>query len=184
MSGVVYALCPLLSGGGEEPGGLDLVLPNPGTMVWTWAIFIVLFLVLWKFAWGPISKSLEEREQRIHGDVNRAEQALAQADAKAKEYEQKLSDIRGEAQAIIAEGKADAEKLRKKIEDEARAEAARLVEEARREVGLAKDAAVAELREAAADMAMEMAAKAAGKILKPADEKRLREEALAELTKA
>ena len=181
MIGVHTPLLPLLAGGGDKPGGLDLVLPNPGTMVWTWAIFLLLFLVLWKFAWGPISKSLHEREQRIRGDVGRAEAALAAAEAKAQEYQQKLSDIRGEAQALIAEGKADAEKLRAKIEADARAEAKRLIEEARREVGLAKDAALAELREAAADMAMTMAAKAAGKILTPADEKRLRQEALAEL---
>ena len=150
-------------------------------MVWTWLIFVLLLLFLWKFAWGPIAKSLDEREQRIHGDVNRAEEALKAAEAKGQEYAQKLSDIRGEAQALIAEGKSDAEKLRAKIEAAARAEAARLVDEARREVTLAKDAALHELREAAADMAMEMAAKAAGKIIKPADEKRLREEALAEL---
>lgn len=173
----VHAL-PLLAGGGGS-----LVTPDLGTMVWTWTIFVLLLLILWKFAWGPIAKSLEAREERIRGDVNRAEEALARAEGKAKEYEQKLSDIRGEAQAIIAEGKADAEKLRTKIEADARSEAKRLVDEARREVGLAKDAALHELREAAADMAMTMAAKAAGKILTPADEKRLRQEALAELAK-
>jgi F-type H+-transporting ATPase subunit b len=183
MMGVCSTLPALFAGGGSDASGLDLVLPNPGTMVWTWAIFLLLFLVLWKFAWGPIAKSLHEREQRIHGDVNRAEEARAKAEALAKQYEAKLSEIRGEAQAIIAEGKADAERLRVKMEADARSEAKRMVDEARREVALAKDAALAELREAAADMAMSMAAKAAGKILTPADEKRLRQEALAELAK-
>jgi F-type H+-transporting ATPase subunit b len=181
MSGHWFSVCtPLLAGGGAD--STSLVTPGLGTMVWTWVIFTLLLLVVGKIAWGPISRSLTEREARIHGDVNRAEEALARAEAKAQEYQQKLSDIRGEAQAIIAEGKADADKLRQKIDAEARAEASRLIAEARREVSLAKDAAVAELREAAADMAMTMASKAAGKILTPADEKRLRAEALAELT--
>jgi F-type H+-transporting ATPase subunit b len=170
-------LAPLLSG--AEPSAL--VQPDFGTILWTWVTFGALCLVLFLVAWKPINKSLAEREDRIGGQVKRAEEANAKAEALVAEYSAKLDEVKTEAQAIIAEGKADAEKLRQKIEADARSEADRLMAGALRDVTLAKEAALAELRQATADLAVEMAAKSIGKVLKPEDETRLREECLAEM---
>lgn len=168
---------PLL--GGAEPSAL--VQPDFGTIVWTWVTFGALCLVLLGVAWKPINKSLAEREDRIGGQVKRAEEANAKAEALVAEYGAKLETVKTEAQAIIAEGKADAEKLRQKIEAQARTEADRLMAGAVRDVTLAKEAALAELREATADLAVAMAAKAVGKVLTAEDESRLREACLAEM---
>jgi F-type H+-transporting ATPase subunit b len=170
-------MAPLL--GGAAPS--DLVQPDFGTIVWTWVTFGALCLTLLIVAWKPINKSLAEREDRIGGQVKRAEEANAKAEALVAEYNARLDEVKTEAQAIIAEGKADAEKLRQKIEAEARTEADRLMAGAVRDVTLAKEAALAELREATADMAVQMAAKSIGKVLTAEDETRLREECLAEM---
>ena len=174
--GGAWAL-PLLAG--ASPG--SLVTPDLGTMVWTWATFLLLFLLVKVFAWKPIAKSLEAREERIAGDVKRAEEARAKAEGLVAEYQKRLDQIRGEAQAIIAEGKADAEKVREKILADARTEGERLLAGATRDVTLAKQAALAELRAAAADLAVELSARALGRTLSPQDEQRLRQECLAEL---
>jgi F-type H+-transporting ATPase subunit b len=174
-SGALVA--PLL--GGAEPSAL--VQPDFGTIVWTWVTFGALCLTLLIVAWKPINKSLAEREDRIGGQVKRAEEAHAKAEALVVEYTAKLDEVKTEAQAIIAEGKADAEKLRQKIEAEARTEADRLMAGAVRDVTLAKEAALAELRQTTADLAVEMAARSIGRVLSPDDQTRLREECLTEL---
>ncbi|MCI0341086.1 MAG: F0F1 ATP synthase subunit B [Planctomycetales bacterium] len=163
-----------------EGGGASLITPELGTVVWTVATFAVLFFLLWWFAWGPISKALEAREHRIEGDVKRAEEARLEAERLIAEHQRKLDQVRDEAQAIIAEGKADGEKLRETILSEARAEAERTLTRARRDVDLAKEQALLEIRQAVAALAVQMAEKAVGRVLSPAEESRLRDECLAE----
>jgi len=76
-------------------GGIALLDVNPGLMIWTTITFFIVFFVLRSLAWKPISQSLDARADRIHADLDRAENLKKEAEAKFEEYMQKLNSLRG-----------------------------------------------------------------------------------------
>lgn len=162
-------------------GGATLhLLPDLGTFVQQAILFAVLAGVLYKFAWRHILHALDEREKRLHGDMARAEQARKEAEAIVARHQAELDKVKVEAQAILDEGKADAERLKGSILEEARGEAKAVGERALREIALARDKAVSDLQQEAAQLSIVMASKILGREVKPADQERLLQESLAE----
>ena len=97
--------------------------------------FLVLLLVLKKFAWGPLLKVLHDRTDKIASNIRQADEDRAQAAEMKKEYEQKLSDARKRAQEIT-----DSATQRSEAEHRAR------VEETQQEIEQMKSAAKAQLQ--------------------------------------
>ncbi len=64
---------------GAGHGGPSLMEPDPGGAIWTIVLFVLLVAVLGKFAWPPILRGLQEREQKIRGDLENAEKAESTA---------------------------------------------------------------------------------------------------------
>lgn len=164
-----------------EGGDENLFAGDLGNMVWTVVVFVVVLLVLGKFAWGPLLNSLQERERFIHDSLSQAKNDREAAEARLKEYGDKLDEARAEASSIVDEGRRDAGVVRQRIEDEARAEAERMIERAKREIGLAKQTAIKELYTTSATLATDMAAKVMKKEISADDQERLIAEALADL---
>jgi len=157
---------------------------NAQVMLYTLIVFLLLLAVLWRFAWGPLMKALEEREQRIAAKIAAAEKANQAALDKLADYEKRLAEARVEAAAIIAEGKRAVEKVREEILAAAQAESGRALERAKREIHLAKEAAVGDLRGQMATLVADLAARVIRREVKPDDHRRLIEEAMTEAEKS
>lgn len=163
------------AGGGESSifGG-DL-----GNVIWTFLIFILVFVVLGKFAWGPLLAFLKEREDFIRESLQKAKEERETAEERLAAYEKRLADARAEATSIVEEGRRDAEVLRKRIEEEAREESDKMIARAKREISIAQETATKELYTAAADLATEIASRVVGRELQAKDHERLISEAIA-----
>lgn len=127
---------------------------NPGLTIWTFIIFGGLMILLAKFAWKPLLKSLKDRENAIADSLNKAD--LARKDAERLIAENKLERARAEeeTQKALREGREFAEKMRQELVAKAQTEARQLLDQARAEIRRDTDAALVRLREEAADMAI------------------------------
>lgn len=161
-------------GGGEN----NLFAGDVGNAIWTLVIFLLVVFVLGKFAWGPILNTLQTREKFIHDALAKAKKDRDEAEARLREYEARLAAARGEATAIVDEGRRDAEAVKRRIEADARAEADKTVERAKREIQIATDTATKELYQLSARLATEMASRVVGRELTAQDHERLISEAI------
>jgi F-type H+-transporting ATPase subunit b len=146
---------------------------NIGNALWTLIIFAVVVFVLGKFAWKPILAGLQQREQFIRTSLEQAKRDRDEAEARLREYSDKLTAARAEATAIVDEARNDAEAVRRRIEEEGRVEASAIVERARREVTIAAETAKKELFEVSARLATELAGRLLGREVNAADHERL-----------
>ena len=157
--------------------------PNPGLIVWTIVTFVLLLIVLRKFAWKPLLKGLHDRESSIRGTLEHADHAKAEAERILEENRRQLARAAEESQKILSEGRALGDKLKQEIVDQANQQSRRMVEQARLEIERDKQHALAELRGEVANLAIQ----AAGKILNETlDEKKHRaliDESLSKLPK-
>lgn len=166
---------------GGEGAGNNPFAGDVGTALWTLIIFLLVIFVLGKFAWGPILDGLKSRETYITDSLRQAKEDREAAEARLKEYEERLAKARAEATALVEEGRRDAEVLRRKLEAEAKEESDRMIARARREIGLAKETAVRELYATSAKLATEVAEKVIRKDLSGTDHQRLIADAIEEL---
>ena len=146
--------------------------------VWGILIFLAVLFILWKKAFPPITKGLEERARLIREALESAERAKKEAEALMQKHEASLEKARVEARAIIEEGKADAERVKEGIVQSARRETEELTSRARREIDLAKQAAIDELHRRAVTLSVEIASKLIKKNLKPEDHEDLVRESI------
>ncbi|MFQ5550187.1 MAG: F0F1 ATP synthase subunit B [Gemmatimonadales bacterium] len=142
----------------EESGGGPFDV-NPGLILWTWAVFIALFLVLRKFAWPAIVDATVAREKRIADQLAEAERLNGEAQQALGEHKRLLAGAKEEAQSIINESKSVAQKERDQLLAKTRGEQDEILERARREIGAERDRALAELRREAVDLSLAAAAK-------------------------
>ncbi len=135
----------------------SLLDPHLGTIIWTLITFILVLLVLKKWAWPPILAALDEREQRIRDAIEGSEQARQEAETVLGEHRAKLAAAEDEARQIVAEAREAGEKVRQDIVGQAREEAQRTIDQARTSIEAEKRAAIAELRREMADLAVHAA---------------------------
>ncbi|HXO20716.1 MAG TPA: F0F1 ATP synthase subunit B [Thermoanaerobaculia bacterium] len=162
----------------------NLFAGDVGNVVWTLVIFGLVLFVLGKFAWGPILKALQGREDFIRESLEKAKHDREEAEARLKEYLDKINASRAEATAIVEEGRRDAEIVKRRIESEARAESEKIVARGKHEIEIATETAIKELYTASANLATELAARVIGRELKPEDHERLIAQAIADLDRA
>ncbi len=178
----VLALAASAMASEEGSGGPSLFTGDLGNIFWSLLTFIAVLVVLGKFAWGPILGALQKREDFIRDSLKQAKEDREQAEARLKEYGEKLETARAEATAVVDEGRRDGEVLKRKIEEQAKAEATALVERAKREIQVATDTAVKELYSMTARLSTDIASRIIRKELSPADHERLVAESIEELS--
>jgi F-type H+-transporting ATPase subunit b len=147
---------------GAAPTPFDV---NLGLIFWTWVVFLLLLVLLWKFAWPGILKVTEEREQKIKAQLADAERLNTEAKAALAEGQRLQTDARNSAQSLMAEAKAAVEKERAGAVEKIKADQDALLERTRREIASEKDKAIAELRREAVDLALGAAARVIGRRL-------------------
>ncbi|UZN06244.1 F0F1 ATP synthase subunit B [Leptospira santarosai] len=163
--------------------GLSLLDVNPGLVVWTLVTFLVVVLVLKKFAWDVILKALDERAQTVRNDIEKASELRSEAEALLKDYEARLDSAKDEANAIVAEAKSDALKLKNKLLEETNQEVKAQKDQALKEIELAKGKALEQLQTQLVEMTITVAGKVLEKQLKAEDYKTFIETELNKLGK-
>ena len=165
-----------------ESGGKDnLFAGDLGNAVWTVVIFVLVVVVLGRFAWGPLLDGLKAREEFIRDSLAQARDDREAAEKRLAEYTEKLQEARAEATSIVEEGRRDADVLRGKIEEQARAEADKTLARAKREIEIAKQTAIKEIYTTSASLATDAASRIIGKELDAADHERLIDESIEKL---
>ena len=153
-------------------GGL-LDDPHSSTFVWTVIIFIVTWAALTKLGWKPITEGLRAREERIRQAVASAEKLHHDAQELLARYQKLTDEACGEAQAIIAEGQADAQRLGAKLLAETQREVEAQQARALTEIDQAKNTALAELQRTTVDLSLRIASKLIERELNGEDHERL-----------
>jgi F-type H+-transporting ATPase subunit b len=178
LGAMMAAALPALAAetAGEAPP--SLFAGDLGNSVWTILIFVLVLIILGKFAWGPILSNLQARESFIREALARAKRDRDEAEARLREYEERLATARAEATAIVDEGRRDAEVVKRRIEEAAKVEADKMVDRARREIHLATVTATRELYDLSAKLATDLAARVLGREITAKDHERLISEAI------
>ena len=177
---VLLAATPALA----EPANTNLLDANYGVMAWVLIVFIGLFVILKVFAFGPILKSVEAREQALEDAINAAKRDREEAATLLAEHRAKLDALHGEGQKIIADARVAAERVRAELVEQAHAEQASMLARARQEIESEKTRAIAELRREAVDLAIAGASKVIEKNLDQDANRKLVESFLASVTPA
>lgn len=160
---------------------MELMTPQIPQMLWTIIIFVLLLLILRKFAWTPILMSLNEREKRIEDAISAAEQAREQARAQIEQQQQLLESARQEAQEIITKSRKAAEKTREATLAQARTESEQLLARAKGEIQLSRDKAIQDIRALAVELSLLATQKLIQKSLTEKDHKAMVEKSIQEL---
>jgi F-type H+-transporting ATPase subunit b len=135
------------------------IIPEGKEIVWAVIAFTIVFVVLaWK-AWPAIKKALKDREDRIRGDLERAEQARVEAETSLDEYRRQLAEARTEANAIIEQARESADEVRRELIARAETDAAELRQRAAEDIRLASERAMSELHGKVAELSIELAEK-------------------------
>ena len=154
---------------------------EPGLILWTVVIFLILTVVLKKLAWKPILAALDERENKIKESLEKADAAQKEAERMRADYETSIAQARQEAQELIAKGRKTAEATREEILQKARDEADAVLQRAKREIALEREKAVEEIKRTAGDLSVSIAAKIIGKSLSAQDHHELIQDALSNM---
>ena len=121
--------------------------------------FILLLVLIKKFAWSNITSIFEERAEKIASDIDRAEEARQKAEVLAQKREDELAGSRKEAKTIIENAKETAEKSKASILADAKLEEGRLKEKANQEIAQNKAEAIQSVKGEVADLTISLAGK-------------------------
>jgi len=150
-----------------------LLSVEPGLLIWTIIIFFILLLILKKYAWGPLLKSLNEREQSIKDSVEKAEYLKQEAEKILAQNKALLAKADEDARKVITEGKELAEKLRNEMVNKTNEDTSRMITQAKNEIEREKMAALNSLKDEIANLAVQAAGKIIDENLDPAKQKKL-----------
>jgi len=164
--------------GGER---VNILAPKAGLMIWTLIIFGLLFFVLRRYAFPPITAAVEAREQALNDAIEGAKRDRDEAARILAEQRAQIEAARTEAQRFIADGRAAGEKIRADMIEQTRQQQQELIDRARRDIEGERDRAIAELRREAVELAIAGAGKVIEKNLDDQSNRRLVEGFLASL---
>jgi F-type H+-transporting ATPase subunit b len=155
-------------------GWLDLGL-------WTIVVFLVLFFVLRKYAWGPMMEGLENREKHIRGELESAQKANTEAQTLRAEFERRINEAQQQVHAMIDEARKNGEQLKADMQNQAAAAIQAEKDRARRELQTEAEQERIKLFQQVTQLASLVSAKAVRRQMTIEDHHRLVDEALNDL---
>lgn len=144
--------------------------PSFGLAFWSVVIFLVFWYFIGKFAFGPIARALEKREQDIQGALDEAKKAREEMNQLKAENEKILAEAREERSMILKEAKDSKTAIINEARDKAKEEAGRIVAQAKVEIENQKKAALDEVKREVGLLAMDIAEKVIKRELKSQQE--------------
>lgn len=163
----------------EGPGLFDI---NTGLSLWALIVFLILLGLLAKFAWGPILKALEAREHNIQSSIDDAARLRKEASDALDQHRLQLREARHEARHIIAEAKEAAARLGSEMEAKARQESAAIVQRARQEIEVERDAVLEAIRKETVGLALAAASRLVRQRLDASEDRELVNDYLSSLS--
>ena len=136
---------------------MGIVTPELGLIFWQLVIFLLVLFLLAKFAWKPILVALRDREDSIDNALRMAEQAKLEMQSLKAGNEKLLADARHERDQMLKEGQNIANQIVEKAKIDATEEANRIAQQAREAIQQEKNQALAEVRNTAAQLSVDIA---------------------------
>lgn len=162
-------------------GASGLIEVVPGLMIWTLIAFGITFFVLRKYAFGPIQRTIDERRERIRKAVEEADNARREARELLEQHRAMIASAKSEAGEILAEARKVGDAQIERVKDEAEADRQRRLEETKRQIEAETKRSLDLIRSEVADLTLLATARVTGKVLDTEDQRRLIDEAIAEL---
>jgi F-type H+-transporting ATPase subunit b len=125
---------------------MELLNPGTGLIFWQALIFLLLFFILAKFAWKPITESLRVREESIQKALDSAEKAKAEMAQLQAENKKLLEEARQERDQILKDAREIAAKMKDDAKEDATKQANRMISDARAAINTEKQAALTEVK--------------------------------------
>ena len=125
---------------------MELLLPGVGLIIWTLIAFVIVLIILRKFAWKPILKGLKDRETNIADAIASAEKVKAEMAALKSENEVLIAKAREERAVMIKEAKETADRMVADAQSKAKTEYDRIVSEAQAAIDQQKNAALIDVK--------------------------------------
>lgn len=144
----------------------SLASPAIGTVFWTTLIFLMLLLLLWKFAWGPIMKAVQAREDMIRNALDSAEKAREEMKVLQADNEVVLRKAREERDKILRDARMAYDRMMTEAKEKSQSESDALVRRAKDLIEREKITAITEVKREVARLAIEVASKVVGETLK------------------
>ena len=163
----------------ESSSGLIEVIP--GLMIWTLICFAITFFVLRKLFWNRIQQGIDERRERIRRAVEEADHARTAARELLEQHRQLIASAKGEAAEILTEARKIGDAQIERVKQEAEAERQRRLEDTKRQIDAETKRSLDVIRSEVADLTLEATSRVTGKVLDAEDQRRLIDEAIAEL---
>jgi F-type H+-transporting ATPase subunit b len=151
---------------------MDLLIPETGTIIWSFIGFLITFLILAKFAWKPLIKGLKERDNSIAQALQAAELAKKDVSMLHSESEKLLAEAKSERDKIMQEARALKESLLNEAREQAKKEGHKLLDEARTAIKSERAAAIQDIRKQVAELSVSISEKILMHELEDSDKQR------------
>ncbi|HSK48856.1 MAG TPA: F0F1 ATP synthase subunit B [Solirubrobacterales bacterium] len=182
LFGHIAGILPLAAEAAHgEEGGSFLVSPGLGLMIWTLILFLVTMWVLSKVAFPKIQEALDKRAKTIADSIEAAERQRRESDELLAEYRARLSEAREQADDIMARARKAGETAEAEATAAGKEKREELVSAAKRDIEAETRRSLEQIRKEVADLTVLATEKVTRKSLGAEDQKRLVEEALAEV---
>jgi F-type H+-transporting ATPase subunit b len=158
-----------------------LIEVRPGLMIWTIICFLVVLVVLKKYAFGPIQQMIDTRRESIQQAIAEADNAREEARKLLEEHRKLIGQAKSESEEILGEARRVADAQRDRVKQETEEDRQRRLEETRRQIEQATAQALGQIRDEVGKLSLLAAEKITRKSLTDADQQRLIDEALAEI---
>ncbi len=162
-------------------GSNPLIQVTPGLMIWTIVCFLIALFVLKRYAFGPIQKLIDERQQRIRRALEEADNARDEARRLLEEHRKLIGEARGEAEEIRSVARQEADAQMRRVKDEAEADRQRRLAETSRQIDAETRRALEAIRSEVAELSLVAAEKITRGALDDKDQRRLIGEAIGDL---
>ena len=174
---------PVFASEAEHAGGnmnpVDFSEMKADLALWTAVVFVCLVVVLGKFAWRPIVEGLDKREQNVADQITQAETAHQKAKDLLAQYEKKLADAQDQVHVLLEQGRRSAEQAGHALIEKAKEESKAEQQRALQQIDAATTAALNELGDRSATLAVDLAGKIIHAKLQASDHAQLIEQAVA-----
>jgi F-type H+-transporting ATPase subunit b len=141
------------------------LLPAGYDLFWSAVCFIIILVAFWKLFLPKLQKMLDERAEAIEGNIEKADEAQAKAEAALEEYTAMLAGAREEAGEIRDSARTDASKIISKAKEDATTEQARIAQNAQAQIEAERQSAVVSLRKEVGSLALDLASGVVGETL-------------------
>ncbi len=138
---------------------MELITPSIGLVFWTTIVFVLLIILLTKFAWKPILAAIKERENSIEQALNAAENAKKEMQQLQADNEKFMREARAERDLLLKEARDAKDAMIAEAKGKANSEAEKIIKQARESINLEKLAAINELKTSVGILAVEIAEK-------------------------